>query len=259
MPLLDRLESRFGRFAIPGLVQIIAGLKLLTFTIFVMQSAEARDRYLDFLALDGPRILTGQVWRLVTYLFIPTTLNVLFAVLSAMMLMWLGRGLEQAWGAFRMNLYFIGGMISITVCSLIFGLDESGIWLFQSLLLAFAVTYPNEEIRLYFFLPVKMKWIAWAAAALTLLTIMKAPQMAIPILFGHLNFLIVFGPEFVRDRLHMAKVLKKRTQFREASPTSAPFFHQCTICQKTEVDDPALYFRINDAGDEICSSCRKSA
>ena len=53
MPLLDRLESRFGRFAIPGLVQIIAGLKLLTFAIFVMQSAEARDRYLDFLAFDG--------------------------------------------------------------------------------------------------------------------------------------------------------------------------------------------------------------
>ncbi|MCX6856257.1 MAG: hypothetical protein NTV80_15285 [Verrucomicrobia bacterium] len=167
MPLLDRLESRFGRFAIPGLVQIVAGLKLLTFAIFVMQSAEARDRYLDFLSLDGPRILSGQVWRLVTYLFIPTTLNVLFAVLSAMMLMWLGRGLEQAWGAFRLNL-------------------------------------------------------------------------------------------FVRDRLHMAKVMKKRTQFKEASPTAAPFFHQCSLCQKTEVDDPSLYFRINDAGDEICSECRKS-
>jgi hypothetical protein len=259
MPLLDKLESRFGRFAIPGLVQIIAGLKLLTFAIFVLQSTEARSRYLDFLMLDGTRVLDGQVWRLVTYLFLPSSFNVLFAVLSAMMLMWLGRGLEQAWGAFRLNLYFLGGMIAITMCSLIFRLDESGIWLFQSLLLAFAATYPNEEIRLYFFLPVKMKWIAWAAAALTLLTILKAPPMAIPIFFGHLNFLIVFGPEFVRARLHMAKVIKKRTQFKEASLTSAPFFHQCTICQKTEVDDPTLYFRINDAGDELCSKCRKSA
>ena len=167
MPLLDKLESRFGRLAIPGLVQIIAGLKLLTFTIFILQSAGAQERYKDFLALDGPRILDGQVWRLITYLFIPIQENVLFAVLSAMMLMWLGRGLEQAWGAFRLNLYFIGGMIAITLCSLIFRLDETGIWLFQSLLLAFAVTYPNEEIRLYFFLPVKMKWIAWAAAAST--------------------------------------------------------------------------------------------
>lgn len=259
MPLLDKLESRFGRFAIPGLVQFVAGLKLLTFGIFVMQSPEARAHYLDFLALDGTRILSGQVWRLVTYLFIPGNLNVLFAILSAMMLMWLGRGLEQAWGAFRLNLYFIGGMIAITACSLIFNLDESGIWLFQSLLLAFAMTYPNEEIRLYFFLPVKMKWIAWAAAALTLLSILQVPATGIPIFFGHLNFLIVFGPDFVRDRLHMAKVMKKRTQFKEASPTAAPFFHQCSVCQKTEVDDPELYFRINEAGDEICSNCRKTA
>jgi hypothetical protein len=259
MPLLDRLESRFGHLAIPGLIYYIAGLKLLTYGIFNVQSLEAQQRYLDFLKLDGPRILSGQIWRLVTYLFVPSGENVIFAVMGALFLMWLGRGLEEAWGAFRLNLYFIGGMIAVTIGCLIFGMGESGVFLFQSILLAFAMIYPNEEVRLHLIIHVKIKWIAWVSVALTFLLILQLPKMAIAVFFGHLNFLIVFGPDIVRERLHMAKVVKKRAQFKDASPTSAPFFHQCSLCQKTEVDDPALYFRINDAGDEICSSCRKSA
>jgi len=257
MPLLDKLESRFGRFAIPGLVQVVAGLQLLTFVLFQLQSEEVRAHYQNFLALDADLILKGEVWRLVTYIFMPTTKNVLFAILGAMFLVWIGRGLEQAWGAFRQNLYFLGGMFSIAIGALVFGFNESGLLLFQSLLLAFAMIYPNEEILLFLILPVKIKWIAWLAAVLSLLKIFGLPEMAVPIFFAHLNFFITFGPEFVRDRLHMAKVTKKRTQFERASNAGAAFFHQCAVCQKTEVDDATLNFRVNEAGDEICSACRK--
>lgn len=258
MPLLDKLESRFGRFAIPGLVQFVAGLQLLTFVIFNMLSPEARAPYIDYLRLDADRILHGQVWRLVTYIFLPGTLNFLFALIGAMFLMWLGRGLELAWGAFRLNLYFIGGMISVAAGALLFGFEESSLYLFQSLLLAFAMIYPNEEILLFFIIPVKIKWIAWLAVVMMVLAVLAAPIVIIPILFAQANFLITFGPSIVRERLHFAKVAERRTRFEEMTSMGGAFFHQCTKCSKTEVDDPTLDFRVNDAGDEICSNCRKS-
>lgn len=256
MRLLDQLESRFGRFAIPGLVQFIAGLQLMTFVIFLMLGEEGRAAYLDFLTLDGGRLLQGQVWRLFTYLFIPGTLSPLWALIGAMFLMWLGRGLEEAWGAFRLNLYFVGGTLAVAVGSLLFGYTATGLFLFQSLLLAFAIIYPNEEILLFFILPVKIKWIAWLDVVFSVLMILGAPSTFWPVLFAHLNLLVTFGPGFVSNRLQMARVAERRARFDNGTASAAAFFHQCTRCGKTEVDDPGLDFRVNDAGDEICSACR---
>ena len=256
MRLLDQLESRFGRFAIPGLVQFIAGLQLMTFVIFLLLGDEGRAAYLDFLTLDGGRLLQGQVWRLFTYLFIPGTLSPLWALIGAMFLMWLGRGLEEAWGAFRLNLYFVGGTLAVAVGSLLFGYAATGLYLFQSLLLAFAIIYPNEEILLFFILPVKIKWIAWLDVVFSILTILGAPSTFWPVLFAHLNLLITFGPGFVANRLQMARVSERRARFETSQSAAAAFFHQCARCGKTEVDDPGLDFRVNDAGDEVCSACR---
>jgi hypothetical protein len=254
MTFLDKLESRFGRFAIPALLKFVAGLQLLTFCIFVMQSEEARVAYFDFLRLDSARVFQGQIWRLITYIFVPSSLNFLFALIGAMFMSWLGKGLEAAWGAFRLNVYFIGGMISVALGSLLFGFDESSLYLFHGLLFAFAMIYPNEEILMFFILPMKIKWIAWMDVAMLVLMVMSSPASIIPITFALANFLVTFGPGLVRDRIHFAKVAQRRSTFTEAA--EAAFFHQCTVCKKTEVDDPKLDFRVNEAGDEICSACR---
>lgn len=259
MPSLDKLESRFGRFAIPGLVQFIAGLQLLTFIIFTLLQPEGKAAYLEFLLLDTASVLRGQVWRLFTYIFIPGTDNFVFAIIGTMFLMWLGRGLEAAWGAFRLTLYFVGGMLSVAIGSLIFGYTATGMFLFQSLLLAFAMIYPNEEIFLFFVIPVKIKWIAWLDVALTVLLVMGAPSAIWPVLCAHLNFLITFGPGFVQQRRHMAKVTQKRAAFESSDGSGAAFFHQCTVCKKTEIDDPRLDFRVNAEGNEICADCRAKA
>jgi len=108
MPLIDRLEARLGRFAIPGLLQAIAILQLFTLLIFMFLSVEARKPYEDFLLLKPDLIVQGQLWRLFTYVFIPNS-SLFFAVIGAMFMMWLGRGLDEAWGAFRVNLPGFGG------------------------------------------------------------------------------------------------------------------------------------------------------
>jgi hypothetical protein len=259
MRFLDKLESRFGRFAIPGLVQFIAGLQLLTFVIFLMLQTEAQIAYLDFLTLDGDRVLQGQVWRLFSYIFIPGSSSLLVLLIKTMFLMWLGRGLEAAWGPFRLTLYFVGGMLSVALGSLIFGYSATGLFHFWSLLLAFAMIYPNEEIMLYFVIPLKVKWVAWLSVAFATLFAMGSSSWFWLVLFSALNFLITFGPGFIKERQHMAKVGQRRAAFESGTNSGAAFFHQCTVCQKTEVDDPKLDFRVNADGDEICDNCRAKA
>jgi len=256
MPLIDRLESRLGRFAIPGLIQAIASLQLLTLLMFMILQPDARKPFEEYLLLNPEGIMRGEVWRLFTYVVIPSG-NVFFAVVGAMFMMWLGRGLDEAWGAFRVNLYVIGGMVCLAAGAVIFGYEAGPAWFHLTTLFAFACIYPNEEILIFFILPVKIKWIAWLAAAGLFLTVLSSPAAVIPVFFALLNFLVAFGPGFIKGSVHVAQVAQRRRRFDEAQPAAGAFFHQCTVCGKTEVDDPALDFRVNDNGDEICTACRK--
>ena len=70
MTWLDKLERRFGFLAIPGLTRIVVGLTALVWGLIWLNP--------DFrfaLDLDPARILHGEVWRLITYIFLPQTLS----------------------------------------------------------------------------------------------------------------------------------------------------------------------------------------
>lgn len=264
MLLIDRLESKLGRFAIPGIIQAIAVLQIFAFVIFVFLPTDARQPYQDFLMLKRDLVLQGQVWRLFTYIFIPSS-SVLVAVIGGMFMMWTGRGLEEAWGSFRVNLYIIGGLFSIAIGAIVFGYEPNleimgsrggSVWLYLSVLFGFAMIYPNEEVLLFFILPVKIKWLALFSAGILVLAMVSDPEVLIPTFFALLNFGIAFGPDFIKGRMHTAKVASRKSKFEEAT-AGAAFFHQCKICGKTEVDDRTLSFRVTDDGDEICSTCRK--
>lgn len=251
---LDKLESRFGHYAIPGLVQMIATLQFVTLLVFTFLPVESRQPYEDLLAFDLASILSGQVWRLFSYVFIPVP-NPLFAFIAFMFMMFLGRGMEE-WGAFRVNLYVFGGMASMAIGAAIFPFQPDAFWIYLAVLLAFASMYPNEEIMLFFVIPVKIKWLAIFAAASVLLGIFSSPMRAIPAFFALANYLVAFAPGFFRGQLQAARAASRRSRFEAGAP-SGDFFHQCSLCGKTELDDSTLDFRVNDRGEEICSACRK--
>jgi hypothetical protein len=149
-------------------------------------------------------------------------------------------------------------MVAVTAGNLLFGWPAEALFLYQSLFFAFATFYPNEEIMVYFILPVKIKWLALIAAGMTLLGVVQQPVLLLPVLCGHLNYLVAFLPGLISERLHAAKVTDRRARFQEAAPASGSFFHQCSVCKKTEIDNPQLDFRVLDSGDEICSDCRSA-
>ena len=120
MSFLDKLERRIGWLAIPGLIRIVVGFNALVFILMVL------DReFINLIDLDPRRVMRGEVWRLFTYVFIPQTTSFFWIVFALMFLFFIGESLERAWGAFRLTLFYLVGMIGCTVAAFFFGGDST--------------------------------------------------------------------------------------------------------------------------------------
>jgi membrane associated rhomboid family serine protease len=248
MTLLDKLERRFGFLGIPGLPRILVGFAALVFGL-----AWLAPGFTSILTLDPARILHGEVWRLVTYIFIPQTLSPWWILFALWFLWWIGEGLERVWGPFRFTLYLVVGMIGTTVAAFFFGSNFSNTMLIASLFYAFAYFYPDEVIYLLFILPVKIKWLAWILAALLLLGfVMNSNSYRIALLAAFSNYLIFFGPEYVYAARHRHEVSTRRRRFESQSRSETEPLHKCAVCGATELSDPNLEFRVARDGEEYC-------
>jgi hypothetical protein len=259
MSLLTSLESRFARFAIPHILTLIGALQLVTLvSALVADLRGGGGEFLDLLEFKPHAIWAGEVWRLFSFMIIPGSLTPFFGLIGILILMWIGRGLDEAWWPFRLNFYVFGGWFFVAVGALFFNVPASSFWLSQSFFLAFAVYYPDLELRLYFFIPVKVRWLAWMSVASAVFIIMGDSRQFWPILLANLNFLITFGPGLLKQTKARAIAMERRQRFNAAQAPEAPYFHKCNVCGKTEIDDPKLDFRITEAGDEVCDVCRKA-
>jgi hypothetical protein len=254
MSLLDRLETRFGRFAIPGLIRYIVALNALVYVLWKLNPS-----FLYELDLVPYLIVHGEVWRLVTYILIPQFGGFLPDYLGVAMylifLWWVGNGLEQALGPFRMNVYYFTGMIGITAAAFFFGGGFGAALLNTSLLFAFAQFYPDEVIFVMYIIPAKVKWLAWiAAAGLAYHFIVNGDwSYRVSLVVALANYLIFFGPETYRNARTRRQVAERRRKFEAAKATSPnETLHQCAVCQRTEVTNPELDFRVARDGHEYC-------
>src|SRR5213596_2577075 len=222
MTWLDKLERRFGFLGIPGLIRIVIG-----FTALVWALLWLNPNFRFALDLDPARIRHGEVWRLITYIFVPQTLS--FWIILALWFLWfIGEGLEQAWGAFRLTLYFIVGMIGTTVAAFFFGARFSNSMLYASLFFAFARFYPDQVIYLFFVLPAKIKWIAWATAAILLGKFVIGPMSyRMALVAAMANYLIFFGPEIIHDARHRGEVSARRKRYAQSSRSESEPLHKC--------------------------------
>ena len=248
MTWLDKLERRLGFLAVPGLMRIVVGLTAL---VFMLVRLNPDFRFV--LDLDPARVLHGEVWRLVTYIFLPQTASFLWIVLFLWFLWFIGDGLEQAWGAFRLTLYFFVGVIGTTAAAFFFGARFSNSMLYASLFYAFARFYPDQVIYILFILPVKIKWLAWVSAAFLLLGFfMNSNSYRMALVAALSNYLIFFGPEIVYEARHRGEVSARRKRFATQSRSEAEPLHKCAVCGATELSDPNLDFRVASDGEEYC-------
>ncbi len=211
-----------------------------------------------FLILDRAQVLQGQLWRLVTWVFVIGKIHLIFLFFMVMIMWMMGDALEKAWGAFRVNLYIFGGIVSVIIGTMIFGFNPEGVTLYTTIFLAFARLFPDFELMLFFILPVKVKYLGMITGALVLLNFIASPDQRLPILFSMVNFFVAFGPGFIKGVKTRAVVAERRSRFdsAKAATVAEGHFHKCDSCGKTDAANPNLEFRVTETGEEFCSECR---
>ncbi len=166
----------------------------------------------------------------------------------------IGLTLEHAWGSFKFNIYYLLGVVITVIASFLLHavgiiVSVSSAYLNATLFLAFATLYPNYEIRLYMILPIKMKYLAYLTAGYyVLMLVMGSLSAKIMILAGVSNYLIFFGRDLFTSRHRKVQNLSRKQRYVKASRNNKPHSHKCTVCGRTELDDPSLEFR-------YCSKC----
>jgi membrane associated rhomboid family serine protease len=233
--LLARLERTLGRFAIERLITFIVGGMAIVFLL-----SQAKPEFLSYLRLDPSRALK-EPWRFVTYLFIPPSDSTIW-VLFALYWTWLiGANLEQEWGAFKLNVYYLIGALGTTAAAWITGEPQANFWLNTSLFFAFATVFPNYEIYVFFIIPIRVKWLALLTLAFVGLNFFAGDigvKAAIAVALG--NYLLFFAGHLLAlargQQLQMRQAVR-RTQFRPAKTertsdvgSAASASRACAIC-----------------------------
>ncbi|MEW8955649.1 hypothetical protein [Clostridium sp.] len=244
MNFLDRLERKFGKFAIKNLMSyIVAANALLYFVIVFMQ----RQDILNLLYLDWDLVMKGQFWRVITFVFIPPLTSPFFLIFALYFYYLAGSGLEYHWGSFKFNLFYFCGVIGIIIATYLVGGIGDPTFLNLSLFLAFAKVHPDFEVLLFFVLPIKVRYMAilnWIFIIYRF--IFSTNDYRILIVFCLLNYFIFFG----KDVIYGMKNKKRKYEYKAKTieVNTKNYVHKCEVCGVTEKDDEGMEFR-------YCSKC----
>ena len=233
---VQRFCAAHPRFGIPNLMRVIVIGNVAVYVLMLLTQANDANA-LSFLTFNLNALLHGEVWRLVTFVFVPAYSSPFALLISLYFYYWIGSTLERQWGTAKFNLYYISGalltVLGVVLASLITGnpyLTAAGTgYVNLSMFFAFAFLFPDTTVLLFFILPVRMKWLV--------------------------NFAVFIWPEvhYLKERAKYQNS-RKTVQFRQAQQQQAKqaqqqgYRHKCAVCGRTDTDYPDLQFR-------YCSKC----
>lgn len=208
---LQAILRRILRFSIPNLMTYLIGGQAL---LFVLGYAGLPVHALFSLTRDG--LFRGEIWRLITFVFVPESAN-LFNLIFSLYLYWLiGNALESRWGSNRFTAYYLFGMAGAILACLITGYGVNT-YLNLSLFLAFAALFPDFQLMLFFVIPLKIKYIALLDAALLLYSLIMNPWYAkAAILLSLMNLFFFLGGDLINTLRAESHYWKTRRNFRKA-------------------------------------------
>ena len=122
---------------------------------------------------------------------------------------------------------------------------------------AFAMLFPDTTVLFMFFIPVKMKWLAYLDGALFAFDIIRSigahnwAGVVLPVV-ALLNFAVFIWPEvhYLAART-TRQYSPKAVQYKQAvkqQEKEKGYHHKCAVCGRTDADYPDLQFR-------YCSKC----
>jgi membrane associated rhomboid family serine protease len=142
--------------------RLTEGLIFVHFAVFILSWADRSG--LSALELN-PGLVSQRPWTLVTYQFVHGSSPLWFFI--SMLVLWImAKPLEESWGSPRFLLFWLVATFGASLTATALKLSLSGdIGVGTSILLTFATLYPDVEFRLFFLIPVKVKYLAVVAVA----------------------------------------------------------------------------------------------
>ena len=270
---MSDLRRRFERFCFKhrdkGIPNLMLYISLGAGLVYLFTMATNNSVLYYFLMFDRELILQGQVWRLISYPLTYNAGNLLLTAVSLLCYYSLGRAMENIWGTFRFNLFYLSGIVMMDIYCMILGGHADVYYLNLSLFLSYATMFPNSQFLLFFIIPVK----AWIFALLDLFLVLVGlltdsfPYNLFSVI-SIANYFLFFGKDVLNVipmswRANARRLFKKKPKQKKekvvpfpnagsyeattASP-KAPYTHRCTVCGRTDVSNPELEFR-------YCSRC----
>ena len=263
---MERFALRHPNFGIPNLMLYIVIGNVIAFFLLRMTNGLA----VQFLYFDWGRVLRGQVWRLLTFVFVPQSTEPFSLILSLYFMYFIGSMLEREWGTPKFNLYYFSGVVLTLLTGVVshyafgYGALMGTYYVNMSMFLAFAALYPDARLMLFYVIPIKAKWLALADVALFAVDMIAALlqgnwlRALLPVI-ALLNFLIFFWCEIVdqidRNRSyarhrnsHQTIQFKSAVRRQRKKEAQQGYRHKCSVCGRTDTDYPDLEFR-------YCSKC----
>jgi len=138
------------------------GLIFAHFAVFILSTTMQGG--LQALALI-PGAVTSRPWTLVTYQFVHG--SSLFWFFISMLVLWImARPIEESWGSPRFLVFWLVATFGASLTAVALGRSLFGdIGFGTCLLFTFATLFPEVEFRVFFIIPVKVKYLAVVAAA----------------------------------------------------------------------------------------------
>ena len=261
---LDRFCYDHPNFGLSELMKYIAIGNVVVFVLDIFTRG-----YATWALMFSPSaVLHGQVWRLLSFVFIPVTsfdasrpLTILWFVMGTYFYYFLGTALERRWGTARFNVFYFTGVVLNLILGFVFNSSVSMTYANLSMFYAIASLYPDMQVLLWGIIPLKAKWLAWAELALSAYDMCKFARYglwawALMPVVAVVNYLLFFWDDAMamlgRSRERMAYRTSHQTiQFKKAQKDIQQrkgYLHKCAVCGITDADDPNMEFR-------YCSKC----
>jgi len=147
-------------------------LLFLTAAFFLLEYQDP-ERYANLFRFDRQAVAAGEVWRLFTYqfteagqgwFFIPKPLVLFFTML---VLYIMGSAVEEEWGTRNFLMFFAISTIGSALAGAWLGIPLLGSYFVNfSLLFVYASVVPDQTFYLFAVVPIRVRWLAYIAAAL---------------------------------------------------------------------------------------------
>lgn len=260
---VQRFCAAHPRFGISNLMRVIVAGNVAVYVLMLLTQSNDVNA-LNFLTFNLHALLRGEVWRLVTFVFVPAYSSPFSLLISLYFYYWIGSTLEREWGTARFNLYYWSGVLLTVIGALLASAITGGnfavagtSYVNLSMFLAFALLFPNTQVLLMFIIPVKMKWLAYidvglfAAGIIRAILVRNWGGVILPVM-ALLNFLIFAWPTLQGwAQRQQYQHSRQAVNFKKAvhqQQKQQGYHHKCAVCGRTDTDYPDLQFR-------YCSKC----